>query len=340
VKSDKSLKEVRVAVIGIGKMGILHAAILSSMPTVRLVAICDKKKLITKLAKGVLSDKVKVVNDVGLLSDLALDAVYVTTPIPFHFKTTESVYTNDIARNIFVEKTLAPKSTEAEELCKIAKDFGGVNMVGYQRRYSVTFRKALELLDKNAIGNLTRFSAYSYSSDLLLLKKGKVKEVSASRGDVLKDLGAHAIDLALWYFGNLRVTFSETKPQAKGYRERARETIGFHVEASSGVGGYIESSWCKEGYRMPETGLTIEGSEGVLFVNDDSVEVRSGNGDAKRWYRQDLNDTVDFLLWAPEYYREDYQFIKCAAKGELSKPDFLEASKVDHIIEQVTQGLC
>jgi predicted dehydrogenase len=111
------------------------------------------------------------------------------------------------------------------------------------------------------------------------------------------------------------------------------------VEAND-LGGYIEASWVKEGYRMPETGLIVEGSEGVLLVNDDKVEVRFTNGSLNRWYRQDLNDTVDFVLWTPEYYRENYHFIKCVANGEQPNPDFLEASKVDRIIEQVTRELC
>jgi predicted dehydrogenase len=325
------MKELRVAVIGLGKMGLLHAGILSSMRNVHLIAICEQKKLIAKLAKKVLSGKVTVVDNVRSLSSLDLDAVYVTTPIPSHSRVIESIYADEIARNVFVEKTLAWSMDEVEKLCEKAKNSGGVNMVGYQKRYAVTFRKAFELLNQKAIGTPTRFKAYSYSSDFIGFTKEEASKVYASRGSVLRDLGSHAISLALWYFGNLEVCFDEKDTTADMDYE---ETVGFHV-TTSGIEGYIESSWCKEGYRMPETGLVIEGTQGVLFVNDDKVEVQFANGTVRRFYRQDLNDTADFVLWTPEYYREDYQFVRCVANGELPNPDFLEASKVDRIIEQV-----
>jgi predicted dehydrogenase len=37
------MKDCQVAVIGLGKMGLLHASILSAIPGVHLVAVCDKK---------------------------------------------------------------------------------------------------------------------------------------------------------------------------------------------------------------------------------------------------------------------------------------------------------
>jgi len=140
------MDRLKVVVIGLGKMGALHISILSVIPNVRVVAVCDKKKLIVRFAKKILGGKVQVVDDVSLLSTFDLDAVYVTTPIPSHFKLIKSIYADNIARNVFVEKTLASNYVEAEELYKLSEKFGGVNMVGFQKRHSVTFRKARELL--------------------------------------------------------------------------------------------------------------------------------------------------------------------------------------------------
>jgi predicted dehydrogenase len=107
----------------------------------------------------------------GELSDLGLDAVYVTTPISCHFAVVKSVYNLKVASNVFVEKPLASNYGEARELCDLARRLGGVNMVGYMRRFSVTFRKAKELLNQGVIGEPVSFSAYAYSSDFLELIK-------------------------------------------------------------------------------------------------------------------------------------------------------------------------
>jgi predicted dehydrogenase len=328
------MKEFRVAVIGLGKMGLLHAGILCSMPNVRLLAICDQKKLITRLARKVLGKKVSIVSDVRLLSSFALDAIYVTTPIPSHSKIIESIYANGIARNIFVEKTLAWRMDEADRLCEMAKSSGGVNMVGYQKRYGVTFRKAFELLNNEIIGDIIRFKAYSYSSDFVGVRKEEASKVFTSRGGVIRDLGSHAISLTQWYFGDIEVSPDNRSNTNSDYGE----TISFPVKTDE-IEGYIEASWCKQGYRMAETGLKIEGCKGILFVNDDKVSVQFNNGDIKRWFRQDLDDTADFVLWNPEYSREDYHFVRCIANGERPNSDFLEASKVDRIIGQVAE-LC
>jgi len=331
------MERLKVAVIGLGKMGVLHTGILSAMSNVHVVAVCDKKKLIVRFVKKVLDGKVQVVDDVNHLSAFNLDAVYVTTPIPSHFKLIKSVYANNIASNVFVEKTLASSYAEAEELCRLSDKFGGVNMVGFQKRHSVTFRKAHELLIQGAIGEPSLFEAYAYSSDFIGFKSEEIRKVSISRGGVLRDLGAHAIDLSLWFFGDLEVV-----PRNVNFdeEERFEEGVSFTVRGTNGLKGLIKTSWYKEGYRMPEIGLRIEGSRGSLFVNDDEVEVKFTDGAAKKWYRHDLNDNVDFLLGAPEYYHEDSHFIKCIMEGKSTTPDFLTASKVDKIIDRVCQEIC
>jgi hypothetical protein len=77
-----------------------------------------------------------------------------------------------------------------------------------------------------------------------------------------------------------------------------------------------------------------------LFVDDDKVEVKLADGTAQKWYRHDLNDNVDFLLGAPEFYREDSHFIKCVMEKKRATSDFLAASKVDRIIDRVCQEIC
>jgi predicted dehydrogenase len=116
------------------------------------------------------------------LVDLDLDAVYVTTPIPSHFAVANTVYSSKIARNLFIEKTLARTYEEAKKLCELARTFGDVSMVGYLRRYYVTFKKAKDLLSKKAIGKVSSFRAYAYSSDFLDVKESNA---SISRGSRL-----------------------------------------------------------------------------------------------------------------------------------------------------------
>ncbi len=55
--------------VGIGKMGLLHASILNSMPEVKLVALCDRSSVILRFAKKIFEPTgVKILKDVESLS--------------------------------------------------------------------------------------------------------------------------------------------------------------------------------------------------------------------------------------------------------------------------------
>ena len=319
---------LKVGVVGFGKMGMLHAGILNALPEVELGAVCEKNGLIRKFLKKIL--KVPVVDDVVKLSGMDLDAVYVTTPISAHFGVVKSLYEFGVTSNIFVEKTLASSFEEARKICELAKKFGGVNMVGYMRRFSVLFMKAKDLLDSGAIGEPLWFKAYAYSSDFFGVEGDS--KVCAPQIGVVRDLGCHAIDLALWFFGGFKVENAEFKSVlGDGSVDSAR----FEVKASNGVAGEFSVSRCMDGYRMPEVGIMIQGSKGCLSVNDDTLELNFGNGSSRKWFRHDIGDNVAFWLGSPEYYREDEYFVRAVLNGGKAEPCFETAARVDGLIDEV-----
>ncbi|MEM3566186.1 MAG: Gfo/Idh/MocA family oxidoreductase [Candidatus Bathyarchaeia archaeon] len=322
-------KELRVAVVGFGKMGMLHAGILNILPGVKLVTICEKSGLIRKFLKKAVRD-VQVMDCVEKLAGLSLDAVYVTTPITSHFPVVKSLYERGIACNLFVEKTLASNFKEARELCGLTRSFGGVNMVGYMRRFSVTFMKAKDLLVGGVIGKLVSFKAYAYSSDFFGIDGNS--KVQTPKDGVVRDLGCHALDLALWFFGDLWVEDARVKSVVN---DASMDYAYFCVKASSGVAGEFNVSWCVDGYRIPEVGFLVEGSEGNLSVNDDELAVSLKDGTKRKWFRHDLGEYVGFWLGSPEYYREDKQFVEAVIQGKSVEPCFETASKVDRLIDEV-----
>jgi len=332
VNSKNGDSRVRVAVIGLGKMGLLHASLLSAMPEARLCAVCDKSKLILRIARRIFRD-VQVVDDIQKLADSGIDAAYVTTPIPSHYPIAKMLYSQKIAGNIFVEKTLATSYDDAKELCSLAKGFGGANMVGYMKRFSVTFGKAKDLLDNQVLGEVNSFEAYAYSSDFSDVEQGS--QIGGARGGVLEDLGSHVVDVALWFFGDLQIGSAKLESVISAGSE---DMASFNVKAPGGVEGHFDMSWCKKDYRMPEFGLVIHGSNGVINVDDDELQLEISKGQAGKWYRHDLGDNVRFLLGGPEYFREDECFIKSVLSKTNAEPSFLTASKVDYVIEQVRRN--
>lgn len=324
-------RRLRFAVVGLGKMGLLHASLLNVFPEVELVALCEKSRLMSRLFRKVFSNSnVLIVDNVEKLRGLDLDAVYVTTPIHSHSPIIKQVYLNNIARNVFTEKTLASNYDQSRELCDLAKKFDSVNMVGYMKRFSVVFQKAKELLTQGDLGKPERFKAYAYSSDFLGLTKES--KSSASRGGALSDLGCHTIDMALWMFGQLKVSgvLSVVRNEAG-----TETSISFTGKNSDGLEGQFDVSQSMAGYRMPEFGLQIEFPKGKIEVNDDRLRLTLADGSQRKWYRHNLNDGVNFSIGDPEYFREDEAFIDSLLTGKQCESSFEEASVVNYIISEV-----
>jgi len=313
-------------------MGLVHTSVLNILPNVEVAALCDKSDLIRRFFKKVLKN-LPILDNVEKLSSFGLDAVYVTTPIPYHCNVARTIYQKKVAENVFVEKTLAASYEEAEELCGLARRSDGVNMVGYLRRFYVTFAKAKSLLDEGKIGDVSSFEAYAFSSDFVETKEENRE--SGDRGGVLADLGCYAMDLALWFFGDMSVKSASSETVL----QNSCEVLRFELTQNKGIVGTCDVSWSMKDYRMPEVGFTVEGSEGTIQVNDDWIKLSLRSGVSSKWHRQDLNDNVPFWLGSPEYYREDKYFVDCLLDRFKSEPCFESASKIDMMIEDVKSKL-
>jgi predicted dehydrogenase len=321
------MKTVKVAIIGLGKMGLVHASILKTMPNVEIISLCDKSSVMRKIFKK-LFKQAQVVDDIEKLAGLDINTVYVTTPIPVHFPIVNAVLSDNIAQNIFVEKTLASNWDKSKELCELASKAQVSNMVGYMKRFAVTFSKAKNILEQNVLGDLISFEAYAFSSDFSNLP---ISSKSKSRGGVLSDLGSHVIDLALWFFGDFKVESALSKSVDDTVAE---DSVEFKVN-KIGLDGTFHVSWCMDNYRMPNFGVSITGSAGTMKVNDYSVDLNLKNGQSHTWFKHDLNDYVRFLLGESEYYREDEAFVNSILNDRIVEPSFLTAAKVDYVIDQV-----
>jgi predicted dehydrogenase len=325
--------KARVAVVGLGKMGLLHSSILSVLENTELVALCEKQALLRRFAIKIIPN-IPFVANVEDLAGMKLDAVYITTPESSHFPIIKTIYDKRIARNIFVEKPLTTSYNSSEELCKLADRAGSINMVGYNRRYSVTFGRAKHVLKEGLLGELISFEGHAFSSDF----QGAKLDSKASVRGALSDMGCHVVDLALWFFGPLEVTSRLLDPPNSNMH---KDWAYFKVKSGGDFGslvGELKSSRCMENYRIPEIALDIKGSNGTMKVDEDKVELKLGSGESSLCYKHDLGDDVPFFIGGTEYVREDMYFINSIVGGFVAEPDFQAASRVEAIVDQVTNG--
>ena len=330
---------MNIGIAGLGKMGILHAGILNSLPNSKVGAICEKERVLAIAASKILP-KVSFYQDVAeMIRKESLDAIFITSPIHTHVPIIRTVLKSSSGIGLFTEKPLAANGPEALEVAEAVTKRGIVNMVGFQKRFSPVLRHAKHLLDNEAIGDVQFFRCYSYVSDIF--RQGNGWRFKKGNGGALLELGPHLLDVLLWYFGEPE---SASTLERSFYSSEVEDYVHAIVEFESGVAGNLDVSWSIRNYRLPEIFIEVQGTDGSLTVTDDYVKVQAdkpvkGVIEAGRHTVQKpaFNTGVDFLLADPEFAIEDKHFLKAVEDHVQVQPDFHTAAKVNLFIDLIHQ---
>lgn len=330
-----------VGIVGLGKMGILHAGILNALPSCTVTSIAEKEGMLNRLARKLLPHLRFYSNVREMLArEDDLDAIYVTTPISSHLPVIREIVANRKRIGVFVEKPLAGNFDDARKIADLSIELGLQTMVGFQKRFSPIFQKAKAMLMDGVVGEPTSFEAYSYVSGVF--SRSESWRFKAGQGGALLDLGPHLIDTLIWYFGEPISVVGNTRSV---YSAEVDDFANGRLNFDSGLVGSFDVSWSVEGYRLPEIGIKISGSNGKLHVTDDylKLELYSGLSQIKsgkyHFKKPEFDNGVDFLIGDPEYCAEDKYFIDCISGQKQPKPDFLAGSRVNGIIERIHNSM-
>src|SRR5262249_8879986 len=123
------LRPVRLAIVGLGRMGVAHAAILSMMPEVTLVGAADSQPSAARRLHG-LGFRIPVYRTLDeLLARVPPDAVWVCTPPDSHLPVARHCLEAGAAG--FVEKPLAHSLDDARTLAALARGAAPPGACGY-----------------------------------------------------------------------------------------------------------------------------------------------------------------------------------------------------------------
>lgn len=327
---------MNVGVIGLGKMGILHTGILNSIPGVNIAAVSDKEKLINKHI-GLALPGVKTYDDYEkMLANEKLDLVYITTPIKFHVPIAITCINQGI--NFFMEKPLSTNIEECNNLIGLLKGKDLFHAVGYSKRFWDTFSKAKELLDSKLLGDLLYVKSSMYLSQVFSAGKGWRFSKKVSGGGVLIELGAHVIDLLIWYFGPIKRVSGNTKSY---YSKEVEDFAHSSLEFNNGLSGFIDVSWSVRGYRVPEISIEVHGSNGILSVNDDRIKLTLDR-DVKQYpkgtttiYKQAIFKGTLIDIGGADFTKEDIHMVNCITEKKQPMTNIFEASKTQSVIDSI-----
>jgi predicted dehydrogenase len=242
---------VRLAIVGMGRIGRLHAESAIRLPDVSLVAVSS----LDDAAAFAESLGVPVHADYRELIDRGVEGVIVAVPNQLHLEV--GAYFASHGVHVLVEKPITDTVAAGEELCAVAAAHGVHLLVGHHRRYSNLVKAAAEvvanrlgrLIATNAMVTMRKPESYYepewrrsagagpllvnliHEVDVQRVVSGEIDRVQAAAGRVGRGFDFDDTAGVLLHFRNGAlgtIVMSESTPSPWSWEGSVSEGLGFH----------------------------------------------------------------------------------------------------------------
>jgi predicted dehydrogenase len=330
---------IKGAIIGLGKMGLSHAAILGGHPDIDLVAVCDTSAIVLDAFRKF--SGIKTYNDYkDMIEKESLDFVLVATPTRFHYPMVKQALNKDL--HVFCEKPFSLSSQQGEELMELANKKGLINQVGYHNHFIGTFRELKRLLQVGVIGDLVHFTGEAYGPVVTKEKGDSWRCKPMEGGGCLYDYASHVLNLIQEVVGRpVKASGSQLK---RIYSKGVEDSVYCSLALDNNVSGLLLVNWSDETYRKMSTSLTVVGKNGKIccdatelkiFLKDPVKKEKLNKGWTMK-YITDFAIPVNFYLRGEEYSAQIDNFVDCIIKKKQSVYNtFEQGLYTDKVIEMI-----
>ncbi|MGZ4661770.1 MAG: Gfo/Idh/MocA family oxidoreductase [Arthrobacter sp.] len=250
---------MKLGLVGFGFGGrIFHAPFITAANGVELAGIVTRSPVRRAEAAEEYPD-VPLYDSLTELLAAGVDTVVITTPP----ETRRELVLEAVAAGVHVvaDKPFAPSAGVGRELVQAAAEAGVILNVFHNRRWDTDIRTLRSVLDSGAVGQVARFESRFDLDQPETLEAGPA-------GGLLRDLGSHLVDQALWLFG----------PAASVYAaldwadlDSGRTDSGFFVTIThrSGVRSHVSAT---KSNRLIARELRLLGADGSYVSQQSDVQ--------------------------------------------------------------------
>ena len=314
------VSELRVAVIGAGKMARLHLQTLKAMPGVRLAAICNRSSDTGhELARefGIES----VYNNVArMLGETSPDAAFIAVSHAATSQVASEVL--DAKVPCLVEKPAGYSAEEVAHLVSLAASAGVVNLVGVNRRYYGSINQALLAVSQQ--GAVRGILVEAHEPILEYRSRGQLDTWIYDKWMVANTI--HAIDLLRMVGGDV----AEIKVFAKSIDELGADSFSAAIQFENGMlGNFVAHSNSTRRFGLKIYG---EGVAAELYPLERGFVSYDTGSSVK--LRPDWTDT----RFKPGLYAQNSAFLQAVADKEPAPypaSDLKDHEKTLRLIEQM-----
>lgn len=299
-----------LAVIGLGKMGVMHCAMVSVVPGARLAAVADRDRGVAAYLKGLGIEAPFYDSTEHLLADQggSLNGAIVATPQNLHRVVCEECVRSGLG--VLVEKPLAHNLEDGAAMVRLASNFPTLPVgVAYMKAHYPIYRKLRNVVSAEALGELEVIEARSVFGQVLRRHSGWIYDPALSGGGVLINSACHMLQLLHFLFGPAAsVEASTRKIHSRDVEDEGELRIRFRA----GPEAHVAASWSTPGYDTEYTEIRITGQNGSITATDDFLEIELNEpaedlpGGRMLVHRSDLEQAAFNL--SPDYGGEGYYY--------------------------------
>ena len=320
---------LKIAVIGTGFIGSVHAKNIARHPGAELVAVNDANFEFAK--KAAITTGAKAVADIAeILEDQNVEAVVIGTPTNTHVD-----YLTRAARAgkaIYCEKPIGLDYAEAVKAVTAVRETGVPVMLGFNRRFDASHAAVKQAVEKGEVGKIEIVQLTSRGP-----QPPPIEYVKSSGGQ-MRDQTIHFFDLLRW------LTVDEAvEIYAIG---------GALVSAAIGEAGDVDTSIVS--LRMASGALCqIDSSRRAAYGYDERIEVFGSEGMAEsrrqnfrrmalykgRTVIEDGLHPGWFERIEASYYQALDAFLNSVAQGTPPSPSLEDGLKAQLMADKATESL-
>ena len=320
--------------VGLGYWGPNLARNIERLADAELAYCCDLDEANLAKARGAYPNAVVTDDLERLLGDDTLDAVIVATSVPTHYALGKRVL--EAGKHAFIEKPIALKAAQAEDLVETAAAKGVKLMVGHLLEYHPAVAKMKELVDAGELGRVF----YVYANRLNL---GKVR----TDENALWSLGPHDISVINYLTGEEP---QEVSARGECYLQDEVEDVVFgYIRYPSGMVGHLHVSWLDP---HKSRKITVVGEKKMVVFDDmesdRKVTVYDKGATTTRTQFETYGEFVTLhfgdihipKIGNDEPLRVECQhFVDCIRKDRQPRSDGRDALNVVRVLEAMERSL-
>lgn len=294
----KQAKQVGLAIIGAGRVGLFRGSIAALHPAVGWIGIAERHDNRARdVAERIGADFVTT-DYKELLARPEVNAVIIATDEHLHVAPVLAAV--DRGLPMLIEKPLATNLVQSEQVLRAIEAAGLDAVVGYTQRFRRRWLAGKEKVRTGALGNVTMVTSRAFMNRLVAIDNYKRTDDPATISPMVIS-GTHALDIVMWYM--------EAKTPVEVYARSIDKVLGPQyggIDATAGLISFADDSlfhlniswalpvtWPGAVYSL-EVGIT--GTDGVLTIDDTHRDiVLAVSAPQEEGYAPDRRRLVDFL---------------------------------------------